>query len=205
MANAPHARETVLEAGSIKSRLAKVYAEALIAAAAAQPDGPAVVDALGVELGDFVAGVLGESPSVAAFLASPAVGKRAKAAALQAALPGNASDLFRGLVTVLTTNGRLDLLGGVAAAYRQLLDDRAGRVRVKVTAASELTAAQREKLTATLAAALKQQPVLAVRVDPALIGGMVVQIGDRVIDSSVRSRLNNLRTLLLDKGSSYVL
>jgi F-type H+-transporting ATPase subunit delta len=42
-------------------------------------------------------------------------------------------------------------------------------------------------------------------VDPTLLGGMIVQVGDRVIDSSVRTRLHNLRTLLLDKGSSYVL
>ena len=51
---------------------------------------------------------------------------------------------------------------------------------------------------------LKQQPVLDVRVDPDLLGGMVVQVGDRVIDTSVRTRLQTLRTLLLDKGSSYV-
>ena len=51
---------------------------------------------------------------------------------------------------------------------------------------------------------LKQQPVLDVRVDPDLLGGMIVQVGDRVIDTSVRTRLQTLRTLLLDKGSSYV-
>ncbi len=196
--------DTVLEAGSVQSRLAKVYAEALIAAALKQPDGAAAVDELGAELDDFVSGVLHKDADVASFLASPAVGKRAKATALGAALPGNSSDLFRGLLAVLTKNSRLNLLAGIAAAYRQLLDDRAGRVRVKVTAASELSETQRATLTSTLATILKQKPVLAVRVDKDLLGGMVVQIGDRVIDSSIRTRLNTLRTLLLDKGSSYV-
>ncbi|MBA4188165.1 MAG: ATP synthase F1 subunit delta [Planctomycetaceae bacterium] len=197
-------RDTVLQAGSVQSRLAKVYAEALIAAALGQPNPKEAVIALGEELGDFVTGVLNTNPDVASFLASPAVGKRAKASALGAALPGNASDLFRGLLSVLTKNNRLNLLAGIAGAYRQLLDDRAGRVRVKVTSAVELSEAQRSTLTSTLAALLKQQPVLATRVDPNLLGGMVVQIGDRVIDTSVRTRLNTLRTQLLDKGSSYV-
>lgn len=196
--------DTVLDAGSVSSRLAKVYAESLIAAALKQPGGAKLVDPLGDELDDFVSNVLGKNAAVAAFLSSPAVGKRAKAAALGAALTGRSTDLFRGLLTVLTKNNRLNLIAGVAAAYRQLLDDRAGRIRVKVTAASPLSDAQRAALTSTLTTLLKQQPVLAVRVDPDLLGGMVVQIGDRVIDTSVRTRLNTLRTQLLDKGSSYV-
>lgn len=199
-----HKHDTVLDAGSVSSRLAKVYAESLVAAALKQPNGATLVAPLGEELDDFVENVLEKNASVAAFLGSPAVGKRAKAAALGAALPGQTSELFQGLLTVLTKNNRLNLLAGIAAAYRQLLDDRAGRVRVKVIAASPLSEAQQSALTSTLTTMLKQQPVLAVRVDPELLGGMIVQIGDRVIDTSVRTRLNNLRTQLLDKGSSYV-
>jgi len=197
-------RDTVLQAGSVQSRLAKVYAEALIAAALKQPNGVEAVVELGAELDDFVSGVLRKDQNVASFLSSPAIGKRAKASALGAALPGNSSDLFRGMLAVLTKNSRLNLLAGIAAAYRQLLDDRAGRIRVKVTAAVELSEAQKAALVSTLAASLKQQPVLAISVDPALLGGMIVQIGDRVIDTSIRTRINTLRTLMLDKGSSYV-
>jgi F-type H+-transporting ATPase subunit delta len=78
-------------------------------------------------------------------------------------------------------------------------------VRVRVSTAVELTDAQKADLTATLAGMLKQTPVLDVRVAPDLLGGMVVQIGDRVIDTSVRTRLETIRTLLLDKASSYAL
>jgi F-type H+-transporting ATPase subunit delta len=78
-------------------------------------------------------------------------------------------------------------------------------VRVKVTSAAELTDEQRSSLAASLAKMLKKRPVLDIRVDPDLLGGMIVQVGDRVIDTSVRSRLQTIRTLLLDKGSSYVL
>jgi F-type H+-transporting ATPase subunit delta len=200
----PDKHDTVLEAGSVRARIAHVYAEALLAAALKQPDGGAA-DAVGDDLGEFVSGVLDANPTVAEFLSSPAVGKKAKATALEAALPGHASELLRGLFAVLAKNGRLDLVPGIAAAYRQLLEDRAGRVVVKVTSAAELSDAQRRAITSHLAAVLKQQPVLDVRVDPELLGGMIVQVGDRVIDTTVRTRLHTLRNLMLDKGSSYVL
>jgi F-type H+-transporting ATPase subunit delta len=180
-----------------------VYAEAFLAAAL-KPGGPAAADAAGAELTAFVADVLDRDATVSGFLVSPAVGKKSKAAVLDAALPGRASELLRGLLAVLARNGRLDLVRGVAAAYRQLLDERAGRVRVKVSSAVELSDDQRAALAAHLAGILRQQPVLDVRIDPDLIGGMVVQVGDRVFDTSVRTRLSTLRTLLLDRGSSYV-
>jgi F-type H+-transporting ATPase subunit delta len=201
MASPDSELDTVLEAGSTRSRLARVYAEALLAAAEKQK----AVEATGEDLNAFVSEVLDKDKAAEAFLSSPAVGKKAKNAVLAAALPGRASDLVRGLLGVLAKNNRLDLVRGVAAAYRQLLDERAGRVRVKVSAATKLSEAQREALAETLSSILKQQPVLDVRVDPDLLGGMVVQVGDRVIDTSVRTRLQTIRTLLLDKGSSYVL
>jgi F-type H+-transporting ATPase subunit delta len=194
--------DTVLEAGSVQARIARVYAEALLAAALKQPNADAP-EALGRELDEFVTGVLDANPQVGSYLASPAIGRKTKTAALAAALPGHASELIRGLLGVLTHNGRLGLFRGIAEAYGEILDQRAGRVPVKVTAASELSDAQKTALTRTLAGMLKGEPMLSVRVDPDLIGGMVIQVGDRVIDTSVRTRLQNLRTLLLDKGGSY--
>jgi F-type H+-transporting ATPase subunit delta len=194
--------DNVLEAGSVRSRIARVYAEAALAAALSKGEDP---EALGQELTRFVDEVLAANPTVAAFLTSPAVGKTAKSAALDAALQGRCSDLFRGLCMVLLRNGRMDLLRGVAAAYSQLLDERAGRIPVRVVTAVELTEAQRQSLKQTLAEVLQHEPVLKVRVDPSLLGGLLVQVGDRVIDTSVRTRLETLRTLMLNKGSSYVL
>jgi F-type H+-transporting ATPase subunit delta len=201
MAAAEKLHDTVFEAGSVRSRLARVYAEALLAAAEKQN----TVEAAGEDLFAFVSDVLNKDRAAEAFLSSPAVGKKAKTAVLSAALPGRSSELVRGLLGVLAKNNRLDLLRGIAAAYHTLLDERAGRVRVKVSAATNLTDAQRTALAETLSGVLKREPVLDVRVDPDLLGGMVVQVGDRVIDTSVRTRLQSIRTLLLDKGSSYVL
>ena len=195
MANVEVKHETVLDAGTTQSRLARVYAESLLVAAAKQS--PEAADAVGAELEAFVK-ALHASGGAAAFLVSPAVGKKKKAAALAPALEGHASNLLRGLVGVLAVNNRLGLLRSVSQAVRQLLDERAGRVRVKVTAAVALTDAQKAELKTNLKDILgNQEPVLDVRVDPDLLGGLVVQVGDSVIDTSVRSRLQSIRSLLL--------
>ncbi|HEY1189256.1 MAG TPA: ATP synthase F1 subunit delta [Gemmata sp.] len=199
MANVETKHKTVLDAGTTKSRLARVYAQALIAAA--REVSPAAAAELADELTAFVDAVSAD-PTVAAALVSPVVGKKARAAALEAALAGNASRSLHGLLIVLQQNNRLGLLRNIAAAYRSLIAEAAGRVPVKVTAAVAITDDQREALTANLKALLKQDPVLDVRVDPDLLGGLVVQVGDSVVDTSVRTRLQALRTLLLDKGGS---
>jgi F-type H+-transporting ATPase subunit delta len=196
MANVEAKHETVFDAGAGRSRLARVYAEALLAAA--RKESEVRVDEVGAELAGFARGATA-SPAVATFLANPTVAKKAKAAALADALRAGGSDLFRGLIGVLVHNNRLGLLPGIAAAYRQLLDKRAGRVGVTVTAAVALSAAERDALVATLRGTLRREPVVSVRVDPELLGGMVVQVGDSVIDTSVRTRLQALRTALLEQ------
>ena len=195
MANVDAKHETVFDAGAAQSRLSRVYAEALLSAA--EREGPHRAEELRAELSDFVRGV-SEHPDVAAFLASPIYGKKAKTEAIRAALAG-ASELLRGLVGVLTQNNRLSLLGAVAGAYNRLLDERAGRVPLKVSAAVPLDDAQKHALVEKLKHRLRGEPVLDVRVDPDLLGGMVVQVGDSVIDTSVRSRLLSIRTLLLNQ------
>ncbi len=199
MANVETKHETVLDAGTTRSRLARVYAEALLASAIKlSPDAP---DAVGTELTDFAKAV-SENPGLGAFLGSPIVAKKVRATALATALEGRASRSLQGLIAVLARNNRLNLLRGIAQAYRALINERSGRVPVKITAAVPLSDEQTTKLTANLKDLLKQDPVLDIRVDPDLLGGLVVQVGDSVVDTSVRTRIQSLRTLLLDKGGS---
>ncbi|AWM39682.1 ATP synthase subunit delta [Gemmata obscuriglobus] len=200
MANVEVKHETVLDAGTTKSRLARVYAEALLASA--QQVSPAAPTELAAELTAFVDAV-GADATVANMLVSPVVGKKVRAAALETALSDRASRTLRGLIATLQQNNRLALLRPVAAAYRRLIAEQAGQVPVKITAAVPLTDDQMAKLTENLKKLLKQDPVLNVRVDPDLLGGLVVQVGDSVVDTSVRTRLQTLRTLLLDKGGSH--
>jgi F-type H+-transporting ATPase subunit delta len=186
--------ETVLDSGVRQSRLARVYAEALLRAALKHS--PQAALDVGEEMLQLRLQLI-EHPDVAEFLASPALGKKGKLAFLEKGVKGHASESLRGLIHALWQNNRLDLFRSVVAAYLQILDERKGHIRVKVTAAVPLTDEQKDKLTATLKEVFRAEPVLSVQVDPELLGGMIIKAGDTVIDTSVRSRLQSLRTQLL--------
>lgn len=190
--------ETVLEATGARARLARVYAEALMNAA--RPLGQA--ESIADELDTVVNEVLAKNPAIEAFFSSAAVGKKVRLPILAAAFEPTTSELFRKFLGVLNQNNRLDLLKPIAAAYRRLLDESAGRVRVVVTTALPLTEAQLNGLRATLAGSMAGQPVIQPRVNPDILGGLVVQIGDRVYDTSVRTRLDNLRNYLMTSGTN---
>lgn len=189
--------ENVLTAHVRQSRIARVYAEALLGVAARDGREDATAD----ELDAFVKDVLGADPALAAFFVSPAVTRRTREPALAAALKDNASPLLGNFLRVLNQNNRLDLVASVAAAYRDLLDQRAGRVRVTVRSAVPLSDDQQGELRRTLADSLGKDPTLDLHTDPDLLGGMVVQVGDKVYDSSVRSRLAAFRTQLTARST----
>jgi F-type H+-transporting ATPase subunit delta len=193
----PEPRENVLTANVRAARIARVYADALLGVAGTD------AQALGDELDALITGVLDKHPTVAAFLTSPAVTRRRREPVLEKALDG-VSPTLKKFLGVLNRNNRLDLLREVAAAYRDLLDKRSGRVRVTVRSAVPLADAQRDDLRKSLAGSLKKDPVLVEKVDPDLLGGMVVQVGDKVYDSSVRSKLTALRSQLLSRGTNVV-
>jgi len=194
MSDATH--DTVLEATGARARLARVYAEALLSLA--QADGKA--DDIGGELAGVATDVIAKNPAVAQFLDNPAVTAKTKLPILGAAF-GGTSDLFKKFLHVLAENNRLGLLRDIHAAYRSLRDRQAGRVRVVVRSAAALDDRQTNELQQTLAAKLGKQPILNVRVEPELLGGLIVQIGDRVYDSSVRTRLDTLRNTLMGSAT----
>ena len=195
MTDTPTAPETVLDATGAEARVAKVYADALQRAAG--PD----ADALADELDAVVSGAVRGHPATEAFFASAAVSKADKFPVLAAAFEANTTETFRKFVAVLNQNNRLGLLPAVAGEYRKLRDAAAKRVRVRVTSAVPLTPDQEQKLQATLAAKVAGTPVLSVRVDPDILGGLVVQVGDTVTDTSVRTRLADIRTHLMASGT----
>ncbi|MFO0804848.1 MAG: F0F1 ATP synthase subunit delta [Gemmataceae bacterium] len=191
--------ESVLTANVRQARIARVYAESLAAVAARQGQ----LEAVGEELNRFVAEVL-KHPKVGAFFKSVAITRKVRTPILDAALANNASPLVANFIRVLNQNNRLELIETIAAAYRELMDTRAGRVRVVVKSAVPLTDDQQAGLKKTLAESLNKEPVLNLRVDPELLGGLVVQVGDKIYDTSVRSRLESLRNQLSSRGSNVV-
>src|SRR5438309_6586041 len=185
------------EEGSSERRVAKVYADALLAVA----DQRGQAEEIARELRAIVAEVYSKSPEVEASLSSPVVKRSAKLPVLEHAFKNNVSDLLFDFLVVLNGKDRLGLVRHVAAAYRDQLDEQAKRVRVAVRSAVPLTDAQTEQLKQTITQATGLEPIIQPKVDESLLGGMIVQVGDRVFDSSVRYQIENIRNQLLARSS----
>jgi len=100
---------------------------------------------------------------------------------------------------VLNRHGRLGLLATVTRQARATLDRRNNRKPVTVRSAVSLDEGQQSALRDRLASMLQATPVITLEVDPSLIGGLVVQVGDEVYDASVRNRLQQLRGRLTER------
>ena len=190
--------ETVLDAGS--RRVARVYAESLLDAAAESNQTDQVLE----EFAELIDGVLGAAPQFEAYLVSGAASGK-KAEVIRRAFDGRASDLFRNFLLVLNAHRRLDLMRGIREVATELHAERAGRMRVLVTSAVPLTDDQRERLRQELRARYRKEPVLTARVEPDLLGGLVVRVGDWVYDASVRARLETVRQQIIERGRHVAL
>ncbi len=107
------------------------------------------------------------------------------------------------LVELLVERRRVDTLPRVAEAFRQLLLARRGIVEAEVVSAAPLTAGEKTALRERLERLAGRSVELRTRVEPGLLGGLVVRIGDRLYDASVRGRLERLRTQLVAAGRGW--
>lgn len=176
------------------SELARTYADALVNAAqkAGDPDG--LLDELDA-IRDFV---VEKYPTLALLLTSPLRSTADKDALIVRTFEGKADPFAVNFLRVLNRHGRLELLGPILRAAREAWERRQNKRRVEVRSAVPLTDAQSQALRDRMARALGAEPVITPRVDPALIGGLVVQVGDVVYDGSVRNRLEQLRNRLIE-------
>jgi F-type H+-transporting ATPase subunit delta len=165
---------------------AKRYAEAVFQIARERNE----LDKWQAELAELVK--LREDAALAAWLDNPKVGLEIKQESLEAALK-DISPLARNLVYLLIHRGRLNGLGAVAAAYEDRLNQHLGRLPAKVTSAAPLDAATEAEIKARLSAITGQEVIMHTAVDPALVGGFVARIGDKLLDGSTISNLRSLK------------
>ena len=130
-------------------------------------------------------------------LANPAVPVDRRATALAEMLGDRVSRPVLNLIQLLLRRGRIEELPRVAAEFRRLDDDRQGITHATATSAAPLTPDEVRALTARLEQSTGGRIALDVKVDPSLLGGLVVRVGDRLIDGSVRGRLERLRNQLI--------
>jgi len=177
-------------------RIARVYAEALAAAAAPKGKEGDVL----TELAALVREVFVQQPMIELFLSSGSINRATKDAVIDKAFGGKASDIFTNFLHVLNHHSRLDLLPSILTAMEQLRDQQLRRVRVHVRAATELNEDFQRRIGEQVKAALNLEPVIDTTVDPDLLGGMIVRVGDWVFDGSVRTTVEHLRNLLVESS-----
>jgi F-type H+-transporting ATPase subunit delta len=136
------------------------------------------------------------SPDLRRVLENPTTSVEGRQEAAALVLGEKADRETLNLARLLVELDRVDIVGEIAEEYAVLSDEAAGRVKATATAAVELTEAEKEKLAARLSARLGKEVRLTTRVVPAILGGLVVQTGDRVIDASLATRLQQLRRRL---------
>ena len=175
--------------------IARNYAETLLDLAD-RNGGPAAMDQFAAAL-DEVAGLVQSDPRVRQFLETPRVPAAEKKRALRAALAGRAPELFLRFVSVLVDKRRQTLLPEIAEAFRGLVDERMGRVRVQVAISHFPDEALQAEIGNALALRLGRTVIPTFTVDPELLGGMVVQVGDEILDGSVRSSAARLRRAMM--------
>jgi F-type H+-transporting ATPase subunit delta len=129
---------------------------------------------------------------------SPRVTKPAKSRLLEAALP-DAPREFVLLLQAVVKRRRQGILRHIATEFMGLLDVRMNRVRAGITLAHEADESMRRTIAEGLRHALKKDVIPSYRVDPEILGGVVVRVGDRVFDGSVRRRATKLRRILLSR------
>ena len=174
------------------------YAEALLNASGAE------ADAVVAELEEIRSDVLDARPEFASILASPSIAIEKKDRILADTFEGRALPTVVRFLRVLNRHGRLGMLGPIIRQARATLDRRQNRKPVTVRSAVPLDEGQQSTLRDRLAAMIHATPVISLEVDPSLIGGLVVQVGDDVYDASVRNRLERLRGRLTERKTHEI-
>jgi ATP synthase F1 delta subunit len=168
------------------SVLARRYAEACYGVAREQVS----VEPIGADL-ERAREILGDA-RVRAVMANPRVTIAERTAALRGLLEGF-SPPARNLVLLLAAHGRFQLLDEVVDEYRGLVEAASGVVRVVVTSAMPLDRSVSRQIEGVLAVRMSRPVRVETALDPGIIGGLVIHVGDRVIDLSVRSRFQQLQ------------
>jgi F-type H+-transporting ATPase subunit delta len=141
--------------------------------------------------------MLDESADLKAMVRSPVIsrddqGKALAAIAAKAGIGATTGNFLQ----LIAKNGRLFAIGDMIHAFQGLAARSRGEMQAEVTSATTLNDAQLAELKATLKASVGKDVQLATRVDPTLLGGLVVKLGSRMIDSSLRTKLAGLRVAL---------
>jgi F-type H+-transporting ATPase subunit delta len=168
------------------------YANALADIAVAQGAASAATK----QLNDFGA-VFGDSAELRNFLSSPAVTREAKHGVIEKITSRmRASKILRNFLFIIVDRQRTHMLPEIIAAFQEVIRRRQGIAGAEISSAVALSAGQKTEFRKTLERLTGKRVEPKYSLDPALLGGAVVRIGDTIYDGSLRNRLNDLRVRL---------
>ena len=184
------------ETASTSSGVAERYALAVFDLAR-EANGVKTLEADVAALGEALAG----SADFRALIASPVYSREEQGAAIAAiAKKMKLSGIVASTLGLMASNRRLFVLPQLLSALTAMIAEEKGEVTADVTAAAALTAAQSKKLAASLKASVGKDVNLNVAVDESLIGGLIVKVGSKMIDTSIRSKLASLQNAMKEVG-----
>jgi F-type H+-transporting ATPase subunit delta len=167
--------------------LAQVYARSLFQAALEHGK----LDQLREQLGQF-ADALSQNRELAVFFFSPYFSTTEKRQALDTLLDG-ADELFVNFLALLIENHRMPVIFRIRQEYERLWEEENKTLPVEITSAIALDEATTESLGRTIGERAGRKVTLAARVDPDILGGIIIRVGNSILDASIRNRLEQLR------------
>jgi len=174
--------------------VASLYARSFLEAA----KGAKAVDAVG-EIDSFVDDVLGGQPDFRQVLVADTISRDDRIALVDRAIAPHCSEFFANFLKVLIRHGRIELLEQIRGVVTTIRETEAGQQRVQIRSARPLSDASRRQITDQLKSKLGFDPILIESVEESLIGGLVIQVGDIVYDSSLRTRVRTLAGRLTER------
>jgi len=147
---------------------------------------------------DTIGVAMREDRTLKTFLESPKIAASQKIEILARALSKRVPPLFLRFLETVVTKRRQMLIPVIASEYRALIDESEDRVHANVTVARETTGPEKDALARQLSRVLGKRVVPHISLNPAILGGLIVKIGDTVMDGSVRRRLATLKSRMLE-------
>ncbi len=189
--------------------VSRVYSQALLELAQAaeksgaegQAGGQAggQADALAAEAGELL-GLLGREPDLDRLLSSRALNSSQRKSVVERLFKGKISDVLYRFIQVVNRKDRLGSLAGILVAYRGLVSEARGELGVDVYVAEALSDEASRGVAESIGSAMGKQVQLRQHIDPELIGGLKVRVGDRLIDGSVVTQLRIMKRKLVEAG-----
>ena len=185
--------------GTIDERqlaIARVYAEALLGLAESSGQVDQMLEEL-LQLGSL----MDEAPELEEYLQSPLVKEESRREALENLFRERLSDLLVDTLQVMNRKGRLELIHALVEAYRQEYEVLRGQVDVRVTTAIPLSDTVRQRLRVTTSKLTGKEAQLVEKIDPSILGGMILQVGDGKMDTSIARKIRKLAEEMVERAS----